>query len=92
MNVTEIKSQTVKTYTLTIEDGEVRPQPYSRVGGRYQVERVGVTKRDGNVSSVELYGSALKKDGSIGKNSASERLYRQGDWPEWLRGIVAGLA
>ena len=92
MNVTKIHSCTVKTYTLDIEGGEVRDQPYSRVGGRYQVDRIQVVKRDGNVDQVELSGSVLKKDGSIGKNPASERLYREGEWPQWLRAIVKGLA
>jgi hypothetical protein len=92
MNVTQITSRTVKTYALTIEDGEVRPQPYSRVGARYQVDHVEVIKRDGNVGSVHLSGSVLKKDGSVGKNRASERLHRQGTWPDWVHSMVAGLA
>lgn len=92
MNVTNIRSRTVKTYTLTIEGGEVRPQPYSRVGREYQVESVEVTKRDGNVSQVVLAGSVLKKDGTVGLQRADERLYRQSEWPEWLRGLVVGLA
>lgn len=91
MNVTKIESRTVKTYTVTIEDGEVRTQPYSR-DRRYRVNRVVVTKQNGNVSGVELRGRVVKKDGTDSLNPARESLYRQSDWPEWLRSIVGGLA
>ena len=92
MKVTKIDSRTVKTYMVTIEDGEVRDQPYTRTGRRYRVERITVVKRDGNVYSVELHGPVLKKDGAEGLNGASEKFYGRRDWPEWLRGIVGGLA
>ena len=92
MNVTKIQSITVKTYNLTVEDGEVRDQPYSRSGRQYRVERITVTKRDGNVSCVELRGSVLKKDGSDSLNEAAETFYFGSEWPEWLRGVVGGLA
>lgn len=92
MNITEIKSQTVKTYVLTVEDGEVRSQPYVQSGRKYRVNRIVVTKRDGNVSSVELRGSVLKKDGTEGANPARETLYGQGYWPKWLFSVVGGLA
>ena len=59
---------------------------------RLRYERIEVVKQDGNVSRVELSGSALKKDGSVGKNPASERLFGEGSWPEWLRSVVKGLA
>jgi hypothetical protein len=92
MKVTQIKSRTVKTYMLIIEDGEVRALPYSRVGARYQIERVEVVKRDGTVLSVKAFGSALKKDGSVGKNAASEYMHSQSAWPQWLRDVIDGLA
>jgi hypothetical protein len=92
VNVTKIDSRTVKTYTLTIEDGEVRAKPYSRAGRQYRVERITVVKSDGNVSSVELSGSVLKNDGTAGLNGATERLYGHKVWPEWLHGVVGGLA
>lgn len=92
MNVTKIDSRTVKTYRLTIEDGVVLNQPYTRTGRRYRVERIVVVKADGNVSSVLLEGSVLKKDGTASLNGASQKLYGQHDWPEWLHGIVGGLA
>jgi hypothetical protein len=92
MKVTNIQSRTVKTYTVTIDDGEVRNQPYSRAGRRYRVERITVEKRDGNVGGVELQGSVLKKDGTPGENDARERFYSQSDWPEWLNRIVGGLS
>ena len=92
MNVTKIDSRTVKTYTLTVEGGEVRPQPYNRSGRQYRVQEIVVTKRDGNVSAVELRGSVLKKDGSEGANIARESFYGQREWPQWLHGIVGGLA
>ena len=92
MNVTKIDSRTVKTYTLTVEDGEVRDQPYTRSGRRYRVQRITVVKRDGNVDSVKLSGSVLKKDGTEGQVQADERIYGQRQWPEWLHGIVRGLA
>lgn len=91
MNVAKIESRTVKTYTLTIEGGEVRPKQYAPTG-QYRVQRVEVTKRDGNISSVKLSGSVLKKDGTDGLNDATEHLYGQRDWPEWLHSIVGGLA
>ena len=92
MKITEIKSNTVKTYILTVEDGEVRPQPYTRTGRTYRVEQIVVVKRDGNVSSVELRGPVLKKDGNRSLNGAHESLYGRRSWPEWLHGIVGGLA
>lgn len=92
MNVAGIKSQTKKTYWVDLNDGEVRAQPYSRTDRRYQVEQVVVDKRDGSVVDVELRGSVLKKDGTVGQNWATERLYRQNDWPQWLRSIIGGLA
>jgi hypothetical protein len=92
MKVTEIKSNTVKTYSLTVEDGEVRLQPYTRTGRTYRVEQIVVVKRDGNVSSVELRGPVLKKDGNRSLNGAHESLYGRRSWPEWLHGIVGGLA
>lgn len=92
MNITQVKSRTVKTYRVTIEDGEVRAQPYSRQGREYQVDLVEVVKEDGNISSVRLAGQALRKDGSAGLNRADERMYRRQDWPEWLHGVVRGLA
>lgn len=92
MRVTKINSRTVKTYNLSIEDGEVRPQPYTRSGRQYRVTHIEVTKTDGNVSSVALGGPVLKKDGTGGLNGATESLYGQRDWPEWLRGVVGGLA
>lgn len=91
-SIISIKSRTVKTYVVTIEDGEVRLQPYSSVGRKYQVSRVEVVKEDGNISSVRLSGLVLKKDGSAGANRADERMYRRQDWPEWLRGLIGGLA
>lgn len=92
MKVAKIHSRTVKTYTVTIEDGEVRPQPYSSAGREYRVQTVTVKKSDGNVSSVELRGSVLKKDGTPGANGARETFYREREWPEWLRSVVGGLA
>ena len=92
MIVNKVSSTTVKTYTVDIEDGEVRDQPYSRSSRKYRVDRVTVVKRDGNVSSVELHGPVLKKDGADGMNYARERLYGQKDWPAWLNGVVGGLA
>ena len=92
MKVTEIKLNTVKTYSLTVEDGEVRLQPYTRTGRTYRVEQIIVVKRDGNVGSVELRGSVLKKDGTCSLNGARESLYGHRSWPEWLHGIVGGLA
>jgi len=92
MKITDIDSQTVKTYRVSINDGEVRNQPYTRSGRQYRVERITVVKQDGNVCGIELHGSVLKKDGSPSLNTASEPLYGQRDWPEWLRSIVGGLA
>lgn len=92
MRVTKIDSRTVKTYTITVEEGEVRDQPYTRSGRRYRVQRIVVVKRDGNVDSVVLGGTVLKKDGTDSLNDASQSFYGQGDWPQWLHGIVGGLA
>jgi hypothetical protein len=92
MRVAKVEARTVKTYTVTIEDGEVRAQPWSRAGRRYQVDSVEVVKRDGNISSVKLAGAVVKKDGSAGLQRADEHLYRTQDWPEWLHGVVGGLA
>jgi hypothetical protein len=92
MNITSIQSRTVKTYTLAVDDGEVRDQPYTRTGRRYRVERITVVKRDGNCTDAELSGPVLKKDGSDGANWTRESLYRQGDWPEWLSSAIKGLA
>ena len=61
MKVTEIESNTVKTYSLTVEDGEVRLQPYTRTGRTYRVEQIIVVKRDGNVGSVELRGPSSRR-------------------------------
>jgi hypothetical protein len=92
MNVASITSRTVKTYTVAVEGGEIRPKPYSRQGTEYRVTRVEVVKRDGNVDLVTLSGPTLKKDGSDSMNSASERIYRHKDWPNWLTSIIGGLA
>lgn len=92
MNVTKIDSRTVKTYTLTIEDGEVRPQPYTRTGRQYRVESVEVVKQDGNISRITLSGGVLKKDGNVGLNGVTERLHSPKDWPDWLYRAVKGLA
>ena len=92
MRVTKINSSTLKTYRLTIEDGEVRDQPYTRTGRRYRVEQITVIKQDGNVRRVELHGSVLKKDGTDSMNGATESFFGQRTWPEWLNGIVGGLA
>lgn len=92
MNVTKVTSTTVKTYTVRIEGGEIRPQPFSRVGREYRVDSIEVVKRDGNVSRVTIAGGALKKDGSVGQLRADERFYRASDWPAWLRSVVEGLA
>ena len=91
MNVTKIDSRTVKTYVVSIEDGEIRPQPYSSSGREYRVASVTVVKREGNVSSVELRGQVLKKDGTEGANPARESIWER-EWPQWLRSIVGGLA
>jgi hypothetical protein len=92
MRVTEITSRRVTTYTVTVEDGEVRLTPFTRTGRHYRVQQVIVQKRDGNVSQVELRGAVLKKDGTEGQNGAVESFYGQRDWPEWLHSIVGGLA
>lgn len=92
MKITDVKSTTVKTYRLTVEDGEVRSQPHSRSGREYRVERIVVTKKDGNVSRVEIQGSVLKKDGTASLNDAHESLWSQRDWPQWLHGVIGGLA
>lgn len=92
MNVTKIDSRTVKTYTIIVEDGEVRDQPCTNSGRRYRVRRITVVKEDGNLSKVELRGLVLKKDGTEGLNDARETLYGQRDWPEWLHSLVRGLA
>lgn len=90
--IAKITSRTVKTYVVGIENGEVRPQPYTRSGRQYRVDGIKVVKSDGNVSSVELSGPVLKKDGTDSLNGATERLYGQRDWPAWLHSIVGGLA
>lgn len=92
MNVSDIKSRTVKTYTLTVQDGEIRPQPHSRRGGHYRVSRVEVVKQDGNVYQVTFSGPVIKKDGTESLNGYTERLYGKGFWPTWLHSIVKGLA
>lgn len=92
MNVTNIHSRTVKTYILTIEDGELRDQPHTRTGRKYRVSRMKVVKRDGNFESLELIGYVVKKDGQEGQNSARESFYTSATWPEWTRSIVGGLA
>lgn len=92
MTVTNIRSKTVKTYWVALEAGEVRDKPYSRAGTQYQVTTIVVTKQDGNVSSIELHGRTIKKDGSPSQNAARESFYRQSEWPEWVRGIVGGLS
>jgi hypothetical protein len=73
-------------------DGEGDGEGESRVGARYQIERVEIVKRDGTVLSVKAFGSALKKDGSVGKNAASEYMHSQSAWPQWLRDVIDGLA
>lgn len=86
------RSCTVKTYTLVVEDGEVREKPYSRTGQRYRVTCVEVIKEDGNVSSVKLFGPVLKKDGTDSMNDAREHMHRHSEWPDWLRSAVRSLA
>lgn len=91
--VANIRSRVVKTYWIALTGGEVRPVPYSSVSGRtYRVRRIVVTKVDGNVSSVELSGPVLKKDGTEGANDGREHLYSQKDWPLWLGLIVRVIA
>lgn len=92
MNVISIKSTTTKTYTVRIEDGEVRDQPYSRIGGQYRVRRVEVIKRDGNISKVELVGVVVKKNGHDGVQPAREHLWNPAEWPQWLTSVIGGLA
>lgn len=90
MKVTKIDSQTVKTYDLIIEDGEVRKQSYT--SRSFRVDRITVEKSDGNVRRVQLHGPVLKKDGTDSVNRATEKLYGRRDWPSWLDSIVGGLA
>lgn len=92
MNISKITSQTAKTYWVTIDDGEVRPHPYSRSDRQYRVRRIEVVKRDGNIASVVLSGPVLRKDGSDSLNESNERIYSHSDWPTWLRPIIGGLA
>jgi hypothetical protein len=91
VNVTDIKSRTVKTYTLTIEGGEVRDVRYSN-GRRYRITRVEVIKADGNISGITLSGPVVKKDGTDSLNGHTERLYRNDERPDWLLAAIKGLA
>lgn len=81
-----------RTDIFEIKGGDVRDLPYSRIGQRYRVEVAVITwrSRDGGATwhlSSTLKGHVLKKDGSTGKNPASESMY--GEWPEWLTDLTA---
>lgn len=71
-----------RTYRVVFKEGEVpdRAMPYSRIGQTYaplSAEVVMWRSHDEpwSVSSVELYGRAHKKDGTVGLKEATERFY-----------------
>jgi hypothetical protein len=88
--VIDIKSRTDKTYTITLAGCEPRSWPYTK--RTYRPTQLTVVKRDGNVSSVELRGPQVRKDGTDGSQWATERFYRYDERPAWLTHIIAGLA
>ena len=90
MRVADINSRTERTYTLTIEDGEIREARYST--RKYRIAKVVFVKRDGNPSLAETSGPALKKDGTDSANWCRETFYRPGDFPQCVNELIKGLA
>lgn len=83
------------TRHVNLIDGPVRPQPHSRSGRKYRVERViihygwidGVWK----VTGAKLLGTVLKADGSDSKNDAREHVSCYDIPPAWLDELIDGL-
>lgn len=79
---------------------DVRPYPYNRTGRQYQPTRacIVVTRSfDGpwELGTVELFGLALKKDGTMGQQDVKEEFFswrwERDDAPEELRTAVAKI-
>lgn len=91
-----------RSITVSVEDGPIRPKPYSRTGKQYRVEQVsiGYSRKldetlDGDtwkVDAVHARGTDLKKDGSLGQTGSHERLvgWTGTDWTEieWIAKLV----
>lgn len=88
--VVDIKSSTAKSYRITLAGCEVRDAPHSKRS--YRPTSLTATKRDGNVSKVELAGPNIKKDGTDSSVWTRETFYAHQEHPAWLTSIIGGLA
>ena len=91
-HVVSVTSRFEKHYTVKLNDCEPRNWPHSETW-RYVPRTLLVTRRDGNLTNVELYGPRLKKDGSEQNSQcARERFWSGREMPRWVKSIVDGLA
>lgn len=100
MNINFADGHTRQTLRFRVEDGPIRPKPYSRTGKQYRVSVVTVEffrpLPEGNwKANVSLSGTDLKKDGTDGQTGSREHLYSWSDNRtdyrdiDWVRDLVA---